>query len=298
MVDITSNDFFNLEKLNNNSEYYAGGTIYLYRGLNGENYALKKFHFTYPDSEYELESEENDNFFHTVNLLMKNKSIINIPELVMPVDTFSIDTIPVGFISEVINGKRLDFILNDFNTSSTVKKSYLKQVGNILRKMKTARENLNGDFFLGDMHEKNFIVEDRSDLVRVVDLDSSKLLDNKPCQSKFLFLNKEIWNMPDKYPVYEENNDITMPSENTDLLCYHMMILNYIANCEVYDLSTKEFYNYLEYLKKCGVGLNLLESFNRLYSNEDNTNPMNFIDEIPDDIGRASYKVFEYLRKK
>ncbi|UKI28760.1 MAG: hypothetical protein L6V78_07850 [Clostridium sp.] len=93
------------------------------------------------------------------------------------------------FIMEVINLSSRSFkglrTLELPNTvyNTEVKIKYLKDIGTILEKMDEVRKYAElEDFYLNDLHEGNFIVDEEGTL-RVIDLDSCKIAGNMP----FLF---------------------------------------------------------------------------------------------------------------
>ena len=78
-----------------------------------------------------------------------------------------------------------------------------------------------------------------------------------------------------------------------------MMILEFIAKEKIYRLKEEELYDYLEYLREVGYCDKLLDSFQRLYTKANNTNPYECIDTLDDKLlGRGMYKVYEYLKNK
>lgn len=53
------------------------------------------------------------------------------------------------------------------------------------------------------------------------------------------------------------------------------------------------------YLKTLGFGSDIIESFNRVYSTDDNINPCEYLDQIPNDkIGEEGVKIFKYKKSR
>ena len=74
------------------------------------------------------------------------------------------------------------------------------------------------------------------------------------------------------------------------------MILNYLYQGNITKLDLDELYEYFNYLVSIGFPYELVDSFNRLFENTDNTNPYELLDLIPSDKGRAIKKVYEFRR--
>ena len=159
---------------------------------------------------------------------------------------------------ELIDSINLETALNSFDISSERKIKYLYQIGQVLEKMKQVRayaetdiytNNTVKDFYLNDLHENNFIIDTRTDNIRVVDIDSCKINGIFTFGSKYL-TEKAIIGSIRKYK--HEENDICggyfEPSEDTEIYCYIMVILNTLYGGNIHNLSIPEFYNYLEYL--------------------------------------------------
>jgi len=76
------------------------------------------------------------------------------------------------------------------------------------------------------------------------------------------------------------------------------MILNFIFGSNISWLSTKEFYDYLEYLKKIGVSQELIDKFAKIYLPEKNENPYEYLDELAYFYGRTHNNTYEAVKRK
>lgn len=233
--------------------------------------------------------------FETVDRLMalKNKDIM--PEFIYPTDYVIVDGKMVGFAMPYYPSRTLRNVLNDPNISAAIKISYLKQVGDILKRMQAMRKNVkNGDFFINDLHEDNFIV-DRNGILRVCDLDTCKIAGNETFKSKYLVKDTPIEEFPNKYrPIQSPVGGEFAPDENSDLYCYVMMIINILYNGGFYSIySRKQYYDFLMYLSEIGVPLELIEMFAKVYSNEDNVNPSDLIIALQGYIDNPKVKEFK-----
>jgi len=188
-----------------------------------------------------------------------------------------------AFVMNYVTGENLSLVLNDQSIDLEEKKYYLKRVGQILEQMSNIRKYTRlKDFYLGDLHEDNFIVDHTKREIYVADLDSCKISDNKAFPAKYLTSKALLNNVSGKYKIDNSEYNLTeyMVDENTDLYCYVIMILNYLYNGKINNVELTEFYNFLNYLDELKVNLELLECFNKIFSNSTNENPVNYIDTL------------------
>ena len=103
------------------------------------------------------------NKLFTINSLIANKDKINISELVLPEKLASINDKITGYTMPYIENTNFEILLSNFNISNKEKLTYFKQIGSILEKMKTIRNNTSiKDFYLNDLHEGNFILNKKN----------------------------------------------------------------------------------------------------------------------------------------
>lgn len=236
-----------------------------------------------------------DNKICTISELSKNKDIINIPELVIPESLVKVENEIMGFTMKYIQGPTLENILKSDEYSIKQKIEYLKQIGVILEKMKYVRKNTKvNNFYLNDMHEGNFILNKETNKIHVIDLDSSKIGLNKTVCAKYLTPLNKITAVPKykklEYPIFGGYFEI---NENTDLYCYIIMVLNYIYGSNISKLYIKEYYDYLEYLLKLGISKELIDKLSYIYTNQDNENIYEYLDEFILYYEKTNRKVYE-----
>lgn len=194
----------------------------------------------------------------------------------------------VGFTMPFIENINFDLILKDASISNSQKIEYFRQIGSILEKMKNVTRNTSiSDFYLNDLHEANFILNLDTLKMNVVDIDSCKINGNKTFASKYLRSLNRMNSWPVKYKVVDEN---IVATENTDLYCYIVMILNFLYKGNITELSISEFFLYLDYLRSLGLPYEILECFSKIYENTDNQNICEYLDLINDDIIHKSRK--------
>lgn len=188
-----------------------------------------------------------------------------------------------AFTMKFISGINLSQILNNPNINLEEKKYYLKKVGQILEQMQNIRKYTPlTDFYLGDLHEDNFIVNTSQREIYVVDLDSCKIAGNQSPIAKYLTPMALLNYVKGKYKIDLETSYLTsyVVDENTDIYCYIIMILNYLYNGKINNVELDTFYDFLNYLDSIKVSLELLECFNRILINGDNENPVNYLDTL------------------
>ena len=224
-----------------------------------------------------------DNKVNTINYLLDNKDIINIDELVLPIDIFYLnrDTGDIVIKEKFINNINFRYVLNSDLYSFSEKIECFKQIGLILDKMKNVRDNTNiKDFYLCDLYTDNFILNTDTNRINVIDMDSCKINGNNNCSSYYLFDNNVIDSVK-KYKKKELSWFTEYEiNENTDILCYIIMLISFISGCDINRVDIKEFYNYMDYLVNAGLSNKLVSIFGKIYSNDDNINPYLLLDEL------------------
>ena len=167
------------------------GELYLI-SQNGEEKVLKKL--------YHQDDDVYSNKLYTISMLNNYKDTFT-KEFCIPEKFVSVDSNIVGFLMPYIKGDNLNTVLNSYNINFKDKVSYLKQIGLLLDRVEKLRKYSDvKDFYLNDLHESNFLVDEYKN-VHVVDLDSAKIGNNKACPSKFLSPFSLIKYAPLKYKI-------------------------------------------------------------------------------------------------
>lgn len=222
------------------------------------------------------------NKIYTIEALLEEEKEFPIAEINYPTGILEIDNVDIGYAMPYVHGQTL-FRLLQSNLPFETKIAYLKEVGKVLDKMDEARrETIFHDFFINDIHEKNFMIADDGSL-KVLDVDSMIILGNKATPSMYLKPLVKFMGL-EKYPT--ARNEFTgkyiKPSKDTEIYCYCMMILNFLFGTKQASyLNHDEFNNYLDYLETIGVDKELTSIFRRLYTEKENVNPMEYLDGIP-----------------
>lgn len=201
-----------------------------------------------------------------ISKLIANLEYLNIPELVLPTSLVSLDGEISGFAMPLIeNNINLSLLLNNPNLTLSEKLKWLKEVLNILIKIKESKQ-LEGKFYLGDIHEANFILDLNEHIVKAVDLDSSYFIGGPIPISKYTTLNSLLEEFPSKYTLDEDSGKF-IPSENITSASFIYMLLNVLSGClNSHYWSYNEFYHYVSFLEKNDLPKELLDSIANLYT--------------------------------
>lgn len=222
------------------------------------------------------------NKLYTIEALNSNKD--NIPSnFIVPEVLVSINKQIEAFTMKYIKGTNLSIILNEPTITYEEKINYLKSIGNILEQMKNIRKYTElKDFYIGDIHEDNFLVDTEKQEIFVADLDSCKIADNKSFPGRYLTTTSLLRYNEIKYSLLDEPDRIAdyKVTEETDIYCYIIMILNYLYDGRVDRLSIEEFYRFINYLDDIEVNKELIENFEKIVVGAPNVNPVNYLDTL------------------
>lgn len=288
-VDNMNKIFLTRKELNKLKRYPTGNImstesrLYYYKEKDSKKLLLKKFFSRYEDLlNQKIKTIEDIN----------NSEISSIEELVIPKDIVIVGGENIGFtIEEVVNSTNLGKILENPKIDLEKKIELLKKVGVLLKKTMS----LDKEFYINDLQPYNVLV-DEDDNIKIIDLDSSATTSNNSLISYYMTLDKKA-EYVDKYHINEDGT--SYPDYNSDLLCYNYMILNTIADNRIHRLEFDDYYNYLYYLESIGMNKELIESFNTLYDNKDNINPVDYLSNIDrESLYRSSYNVYRLTKKR
>lgn len=222
------------------------------------------------------------NKLYTIEALNANKDSMP-SNFILPESLVSINKKIEAFTMKYIKGINLSVILNNPDITYEEKIHYLKSIGRILEQMQNIRKytNLN-NFYLGDIHEDNFLVKRDKQEIYIVDLDSCKIAGNKSFPGRYLTNSSLIKYNNTKYQTLSQTDDLAdyKIDENTDIYCYIIMILNYLYDGRVDRLSLDKFYDFINYLEDIKVNIELIECFNKIVVGGNNINPCNYLDTL------------------
>lgn len=233
------------------------------------------------------------NKLFTVNELITNKDIIGISELVIPEKLVSVHGKIVGFTIPLVNGNNFGEVLSNDSISVSDKIKYFKEIGYILENMKYVRQyTLLNDFYLNDIHENNFVLNNDTGKINVVDMDSCKINNNMTMVSLRLSPFSNIYSVN----KYEKENSMCggcyKPSYNTEMYSYIIMLLRFISNYRINEMDVSSYYAYMEYLHKLGISYELIDILASIYSEKDNVNPYLLLDEFISYYEKCDYKKY------
>lgn len=266
------------------------------------------------DIKYKNKDKILKRLYHDIGVVFANKLYTlemldfykdNLPSnFVIPDYLVSIDDNIIGFTTPKKEGINLSDYIKDKSISNKEKLYYYIKIGETLNQLKNIRKySPLKSIYINDLHECNIIINLQNKELNIIDLDSSRILNNGCFAARYLGSSFFIQDKPHKY-IYNDNASFNGPgtlfaNENSDLYCYNMMILNFLYNGQVNNMSIDEFYNYLEYLNSIGVDKNLLDIFNDLTTTKDNKNPVNYLESLSEtQIARSKKIVYEYNLNK
>lgn len=144
----------------------------------GEQKVLKKLYVT--------EGKVFANKLYTLEMLDVNKKCLP-SNFYIPDYLCSINGQISAFTIPKIDGTNLSEILKSDSFGYKEQLFYLKQIGEMLQQLHHMRKYTPlPDFYISDLHEGNFIVDNYSKELKVIDLDSCKIGTNDPTASKYL----------------------------------------------------------------------------------------------------------------
>lgn len=266
------------------------GMIYLYPVKNGndvEEKVIKKFFL-----------EPLENKLKVIETLDDNRySLLRYNELVLPETIITSGGEPYAIVLRYVPGMNFSDYLVDENIPNNQKIQRFKEIGNFLNIMSEFRkyDKQLSNFYLGDIHSSNFLVN--NDRIKIIDLDSCTIGDCVPSMSNYLSGNHLLAEFSPKYEFLNGDRRIMKSSTDTELYCYSMMLLSFLAKSNVSKLSIPEYYEYINYLNSIGLDSEMCDIFRCLYTykeNEDFHELLNISDNV---INHASYDEFERIRK-
>lgn len=295
ILNMTKRRFESLQPLElNPGVFNTEAMMYLMNGKNKWSKKQSVLKRLYNDS-----GEVFSNKLYTVNELIDKKSVIGIEELVMPDSLAAVDGDIVGFTMPYIPNINFQEVLDSKVFTTAQKVAYLKEIGELLEKLRKVREYTSvTDFYLNDIHENNFILSAETGRIHAVDLDSSKIGHNLTAAARYLTPISQL-PLVNKYTQLEHSvGGIYEINENTELYCYIVMILNFFYGSNISKMSISDFYVYLEYLASIGVSKELLDILSYIYTGRNNENPYEYLEMLTPYYGRTHKNTFECVRKR
>ena len=264
-----------------------------HKGLTGPH-VLKKMHYR--------EGAVFGNKLNTLYLLDHYKEYIP-PSFCIPDSIVTVGGKVQGLTLPKIEGQNLADILKDKNVPVTDQLFYLKKAGQLLEQLDRIRKNTAlTDIYINDLHESNFIVNDKNHELYVIDLDSCKIKDNQPTPAKYLTPTSLVTAVQGKYKLADPNcptYGYIEADENSDLFCYTMMVLNYLYGDSAYKLSLEEYYEYLEYLRKLNYSDNFINALQNIVTNHKNENIYPYLEELTkEQVYRSKENVYKLTKQK
>lgn len=284
-IDAKYEDIKDMVELNIKSSYDKNGSIYWYRDM-----LLKRF-VLYPDGKKRQLSN--------LEFLNSHEIFKNDHEFLFPSTIVRLDGIEAGMLLPLYESRTLNSIFQDSNIPIEKKRNCLTKIGLLLERIDNYRK-VDKDletFYLGDLHGGNFLFNEDGNM-KVIDLDSCNINREKPFPILYNFKSENLKNprILEKYPMYDDTNLIA-PSINSDIYCYICTILSNLLGVGINSYTIDDYDRYLDYLLSIGFGSNIINCFSKIYSIDDNINPVRYLSEIPDNYTDAHMlKYIEYQR--
>lgn len=242
------------------------------------------------------------NKLFTIELLDSNRDFL--PScFCIPDSLVTVNGVVQGFILPKIEGRNLSDILKDSNEPVETQIFYLKKVGQMLEHLDKIRKNTDLDvMFINDLHESNFIVNDKNHELYVIDLDSCRIKYTQPTPSKYLTPKTLINATHGKYQLADPEcptYGYVIADENSDLFCYTMMFLSYIYGDNAINFTLSEYYDYLEYLRTLGYSDEFISALQSIVIHHKNENICQYLDELTSEqIYRSRENVYKCVMKR
>lgn len=243
--------------------------------------------------------ETFSNKLYTIHELLDKKETIGVEELVMPESLAAVDSEIVGFTMPYVPNINFQVVMDSKEYTTEQKIAYLKEIGSLLDKLRRVREYTTvKDFYLNDIHENNFILNQTTGRINAVDLDSCKIGNNLTAAARYLTPISQLSLVSKYIPLERTVGGVYEICENTEIYCYIVMIFNFLYGDNIGRMPIQDFYVYLEYLSKIGVSKEFLDKASYIYTGKNNENPYEYLDELKHFYGRAHKNVFERVRAK
>ena len=187
--------------------------------------------------------------------------LISIKELVLPKEYIFYNNKIVGYSMPYINGLSLHEIIENNSLYTSYMRLIFIRLLNMIENIKTSPFN----FYIGDMHEKNIIVDKHLNPY-IIDCDSFIINNNK------LKINNTT--IIGKYPnQYFNNDELKKINISSDYFCLFSIILNYSFKDIInYNNKPVEFIKNHSQFKSLNYIIERLNNINDFYITEDDIN--------------------------
>ena len=232
--------------------------------------------------------EDKNNKIDALNLFNKEEKI---KELVIPGAKVYVDNEFKGELLRKINGSNAYNYLDRKDISLKEKINVLKKIGRILEKIGNSNPEYNACF--SDVHAGNFMVDNNNN-VHAIDTTGMKILDIPGSPNFYIYylINKNL----KKYDIEFER--LTNTSQETDIYCYVMMIMELLLNTKrVISFNMSQYKKCLNLIDKLGFDSRLVNSFSSVVDDyAKNINPASYLDTIDEEkvniLRKEIYKQF------
>lgn len=289
VISISKKKYENLKQIDVN-DVNTEGTLFIFSHL-GKQKILKKL--------YQKEGIQLASKMFTIEVLNNYKDILP-SSFVVPEKLVTVDKNVIGFSMPYIDGVTLKSFLANKENKVEDKIKYLKEVGNIVEKIGKIRKNTDlRHLYLNDIHESNFIIDNKTKKLKVVDLDSCKINNTFCFPSRYLTKNALLNNVS-KYNIDNyKHGSYVMANNDSDIYCYIIMILKYLFGDNINNIDINTYYDYLNYLEFVGINKDLIDCFRKIVSHGENINPKSYLDTLNlEQVSRAKVLAYNNVNKR
>lgn len=163
-------------------------TVFKNRIIQYDNFNSNSELFINGDDVYKIYYNNMDCTNYNINVIrniFKNYHYLNnIPELVLPKEWIVYNNKIVGFSMPYINGTTIEEINNNPDSNYDIKKIFINLLATINK-----FENLPFDFSIGDLHEKNVLIDNEGN-IKIIDPDSFIINNEKLCVDGVYLMGK------------------------------------------------------------------------------------------------------------
>jgi len=226
----------------------------------------------------------NDNVIYTVEELHNQRDILPIEFCIPDGLVETEDGIEAITVPEVLDSSSLGYVLSSWEFSHQQKIEYLKKFGALLRRCDELRKKRHmHNFAICDVQEENILVVPKKNEIRVIDMDTCRIGSGLSSQAKYLTPYSLAMYVPSKYHNRSHFGYVAA-NRDSDLFCYIIIILNYLAGQNIANISLEDFYYYIDHLDFLGFNHELLSIFASIVAPGQNSNPDYLLDTIDEKV--------------
>lgn len=201
--------------------------------------------------------------------LSKNTTLYSINEIGMPILIYRDGKRICGYTMPYCKGELLEKVLMSSVIDTKKQLICLMNLGKVIC-------NLPANVYIGNLHGNNVLVEENAD-IHIIDIDGFSISESEitcPISTKMEFKFIE------KIKKYQHENGRFKISRDSDIFCFYMLVLSWLAKVDAFQFNKNETLLYLEYLKQLGFPQKVINSIHKLYSDKSNNIEMSALFQV------------------